>query len=648
MTARAIGLLLSLGIVSVLAFAGSTAQPAPTREEPRASPGEGGLVFPLDRTSVPGPLSPSPGYNDTSEFMAGSVAVAVFLVESNGAAYDWSDSEVNQTLDGIYAGLSWWASQERKARLAFSYELHVRPPTAWEPIQNPLSDDWIWIDGILADFGYTDADPWAKALRFANDLRQRLRTDWGYSIFVADSDAAVNLGRFTDNQYAHGYYGGPWLTMSRYSSWAYNSADYFRVVPAHETGHIFYATDEYDSNPVEYSGYLNCPDSNGASGIMNRNTLGVSASTRCQVGWVDADGGGVLDILDVPPETTLSAHTPNPTNETRVAYLGNATVVPLPNRNPQGPRNDVTIGRILGVDFRLDGGAWQTAEAVDGSFDGAQEAYHFTAGFPVASHVDVLPAYVPRRMFNVTATVAGQTGSHAIEASSRNTEQNIDSTPAVDRLDLAGELTATVELLYHRGGDPIVPWARFEVDEDPPWSWSVNTSETGGDGPYEFYSLAEGVAGTSESKTPRAEMATIADATAPVFISTAPSGVLTASEVVVSWNATDATSGIARYEVSVDGTPFASVDRETHLPLVVSDGDHVVLVRAVDEAGNAIVAEIRFRVDTNILSPTGPFKGVPLYVLMAAALASIVAVAVIVWRRRRADRAARGPEERKP
>src|SRR3990172_8376525 len=166
MTARAIGLLLSLGIVFVLPSAEPPPQPAPPRKEPRASPGEGGLVFPLDRTSVPGPLGPSPGHNDTSEFMAGSVAVAVFLVESNGAAYDWSDSEVNQTLDGIYAGLSWWASQERKAPLAFSYELHVRPPTAWEPIQNPLSDDWIWIDGILADFGYTDAEPWAQALPF--------------------------------------------------------------------------------------------------------------------------------------------------------------------------------------------------------------------------------------------------------------------------------------------------------------------------------------------------------------------------------------------------------------------------------------------------------------------------------------------------
>lgn len=605
-------------------------------------------MLPLADTSGPTPSIPGPGYNDTSEFMVGSVAVAVFLVESSGAAYDWSDSEVNQTLDGIYSGLAWWVSQEPKARLSFSYELHIRQPTSAEPIQNPLGDDWIWIDEILTDLGYTAPGPWAKALHFANDLRGRLGTDWGYSIFVADSDNAVNLGRFTDNGYAHGYYGGPWLTMSRYSSWAYNSPDYFRVVPAHETGHIFYATDEYDSDPVEYSGYLNCPDNNGAPGIMNRNTLSLSPATRCQIGWVDSDSDGVLDILDVPPETTLSAHSPNPTNETRVIYLGNATVVALPNQNPWGPRNNVTISRITGADFRLDGGTWQLGEAVDGAFDGPQEAYRFTVEFPVASRADPLPRYVPSPLFSVTSTVAEEAGIRAIEAGSRNTEGSADPTPAIDRLELAGELATRVTLWYRWGGEPVGPWTRYGVDEDPPWSWTFDTSGTGGDGPYEFYSLAAGVAGTSESKAPLAEASTVADATAPEFTSTAPSGVLTESGVLVSWNATDATSGIAGYEVSVDGGRFAPIERRTDLHLIVADGDHVVLVRAIDMAGNAAETEIRFRVDTNVFSSTGPYNGVPLYVSLAAAVASAAVVAFIFWRRRRrrTAAAARNGEER--
>ena len=223
---------------------------------PGAASGERSRTAPLVQAPVPRPLTPGPGYNDTSEFYIGSVAVGVFLVESAGSAYDWSDGEVTQTLDGIYSGLAWWASVEPKARLSFSYELHIREPTTWEPIQNSLDDDWLWIDEIMTNLGYRESDPWNKTLHFNNDLRARLGTDWAYSIFVADSNNTVNLGRFTNNEYAAAYLGGPWVTMSRYSSWAYNSADYYRVVPAHETGHIFYATDEYDTDPVEYSGYL--------------------------------------------------------------------------------------------------------------------------------------------------------------------------------------------------------------------------------------------------------------------------------------------------------------------------------------------------------------------------------------------------------
>ena len=646
MSASTIGLLLAVTVVLSVGVVGASTAPAAPQNELRSSRGEGGLVSPLAQTSMPSPLSPSPGYDDASEFMAGNVGVAIFLVESTGAAYDWSGSEVNQTLNGIYGGLTWWARQEPKAHLSFSYELHLRQPTAWEPIENPLGDDWIWIDDILVDLGYTDVDPWAKALHFNNDLRGRLGTDWGYSIFVADSDDIVNLGRFADNMYAHAYLGGPWLTMSRYSSWAYNSADYFRVVPAHETGHIFYATDEYDSNPVQYSGYLDCPDSNGAAGLMNSNTLSLSASTRCQIGWVDSDGDGVLDILEVPPETTIPAHSPNPTNETRLTYLGTATVVPLPNQNPIGPGNDVTISRVATVDFRIDGGTWQATEAVDGSFDEAQEVYRLTAAFPVASHVDALPTYVPLRIFEVTAAVSGATGTHDIEARSRSTEGIADSTPALDRLVLSGMPADRVELWYREGTDPTPPWALYGIDEDPPWSWNFNTSEAGRDGSYDFYSVAVGVAGPSESKTPAAEATTIADATGPVFTSKAPSGTRTRSDVAVSWAATDATSGVARYDVSVDGGPFASVDRNTYLPLVLADGEHVVLVRAVDAAGNANETEIRFRVDTNVFSPAGPYQGVPLYVVMAAAFASTAAVAFILWRRRRrARRTAPGPEE---
>ncbi len=349
--------------------------------------------------------SPGPGYDDTSEFFVGSVAVGLFLVESNGHAYDWSDEEVAQTLEGIYGALSWWASMEPRANLSFAYELHIREPTSWEPIENPLADSHMWISEIMSNLGFAGSDARARVLRYNNDLRGRLGTDWAFSIFVADSDDNVNYGRFTDDQYACGYIGGPSFTMSRYSSWAYNSADYFRAVPAHETGHIFYATDEYDSDPLDFSGYLHCPDCNGAPGIMNRNTLTVSDSTRCQLGWVDSDGDGVLDVLDTPPQTRLDSYTMYDADEGRRQYAGTATAVARPNRNPRGPGNYVTISRITGVDFRIDDGPWTPAEAEDGAFGGPVESFYF-----------------------VTPPLGSDT--HTIEAQARDSAGQVDPTPA--------------------------------------------------------------------------------------------------------------------------------------------------------------------------------------------------------------------------
>ncbi|MGQ0797410.1 MAG: hypothetical protein ACT4OI_06070, partial [Methanobacteriota archaeon] len=220
--------------------------------DPARDSGERALVAPID-AGVAQATSPAPGYYDTSEYFIGRVGVAVVLVESVGDTYDWTDDEVVQTLNGVDEGLAWWVAQEPKARLSFSYALAVRQPTTYEPIEHPLVEDWRWIGEIMTGLGYADPDVGSQVRRFNNDVRAQLGTDWAFSLFVADSDDGVSQGRFADGQYAHAYYGGPWVTMARYSSWAFNAEDYFRVVPAHETGHIFYATDEYDSRPVEFS-----------------------------------------------------------------------------------------------------------------------------------------------------------------------------------------------------------------------------------------------------------------------------------------------------------------------------------------------------------------------------------------------------------
>lgn len=603
-------LLVWLAVTATLvAFLAPTAFPA--QGVPSEHTGEEALVSPL--ATGPRPAGgPDPGYYDVSEFMMGSVAVAVFLVESEGDAYDWTDAEANQTLGGIYAGLAWWASQEPLARLNFSYEVYLREPTTWEPIQNSLNDDYLWIDEILANRGYTEPDPWSKALHFNNDLRARLGTDWAFSLFVAYSDDAVNQGRFTNDQYAHAYFGGAWVTMSRFSSWAFNSADYYRAVPAHEMGHIFYATDEYDSRPPEYSGYLNCPDDNGAFGIMNRNNLHVSASTRCQIGWVDADENGVLDILDVPPETTLIPYDPDPTSQVEIVYEGTARVVPLTNRNPYGPGNDVTISRVTGVDLRVDGSPWEPAEPVDNAFDDFTEAFRL----PVQgiSFADPLPPFVTQASFEVTATAVLTPGTHQVEARAHNTEGNADSTPATDVLTNTEPTLAEVELWFSRQGGP---YQLYGLDAVAPWAWTFDTGALGGDGAYRFFTRSRDLLGNYEPPPAREDAAALVDTQPPSLALTGPGEEwLATSSVTVTWTMSDAASGIAFVAVQMGGGPWLEVGNNTsHTFVGVTDGVHRVTVQVRDRAGLTGEASGEVRVDRGlpVLALEAPVEGSTVY-----------------------------------
>src|SRR5439155_20168343 len=93
----------------------------------------------------------------------------------------------------------------------------------------------------------------------------------------------------------------------------------------------------------------------------------------------------------------------------------------------------------------------------------------------------------------------------------------------------------------------------------------------------------------------------------------------------------DTDSGVARYEVSIDGGPPESVGMTTSLSRRWSDGDHTIRVTAYDTAGNQDATVINFRVSPGSPSVFGVFQTLPL-VLPAIAL-GLLLFAVIFWRR---------------
>ncbi len=120
------------------------------------------------------------------------------------------------------------------------------------------------------------------------------------------------------------------------------------------------------------------------------------------------------------------------------------------------------------------------------------------------------------------------------------------------------------------------------------------------------------------------------DAQAPEVRSLAPAGVVTSSVVPISWEVRDNTSGVARYELSVDGSAFGDVGNASDT-LTLADGVHTVTLRATDVAGNNVTQTATFRVDTNPFSFSGPLAGIPTVLTIAV----VVAAAFVLWYRRR-------------
>ena len=327
---------------------------------------------------------PTPGHWETSEYMIGSIAVGIILPDSNGtvdpSTEDWTGEEIDQVLDRIQYALNWWSSQNPGANVSFVTEAHERVPTSYELITHSTIDPGFRraYDEIMTHIGYTGT---GQTIDYVNDLRDKFHTDWAFMIIVVDSSNDPD-GCFENGKSA---YTDPWSRSRVWMTYDNNGWGINRMsqVCAHEIGHIFWATEEYNGQ-TERRGYLYVSDVENSSCLMDDCSMRLSGKphgmngTWGQIGWRDTDDDGIQDIVDTFPRVYLDAIE---ILQGRIKCSGIAVVTPHPNRNsysmnPEGAR-DVTINKIKQVEFRADFGNWMSATPTDSTLGDAIESFTF-------------------------------------------------------------------------------------------------------------------------------------------------------------------------------------------------------------------------------------------------------------------------------
>jgi hypothetical protein len=325
---------------------------------------------------------------DTGEFLLGTVAVTPVLFESNGGndteTQDWTAAEIEEVLAKVTEGVNWWRETLETLGTVHSLEFviddtfAVNPvSTSYEPIDRPSTDFTLYAGDFITAQGYGDVTLIEDGVRqFNHAQRTKLGTDWAFTIFIADSSDD------SDGLFAAG--------NSFAAAFAY-AGGLFIVTPstrpastiAHEMGHIFWARDEYPGvgTWTDRRGYYDTQNLNAADNStpgfeqeisIMRGGVPLSEayeahvspeSTLAMVGWQDSDGDGVFDVADVPLRLEGTGYLDAATSTYH--FRGDASAVPLLNRNSSGNQSDITLNRISELQYRLDDGAWQVAAAPD-------------------------------------------------------------------------------------------------------------------------------------------------------------------------------------------------------------------------------------------------------------------------------------------
>jgi C1A family cysteine protease len=281
----------------------------------------------------------------------------------------------------------------------------------------------------------------------------------------------------------------------------------------------------------------------------------------------------------------------------------------------------VSSSLIDTIEVKIDGGFWQSANGTTSWSYGWN-----TTLYPDGMH---------------TIRVRAYNGTYYIERSIIVTVDNTDPTvwitsPAEG--EYINQENVTVDWM---GSDLTSGVAFYDVQIDS-GLWSIVGSATSE--AYQF--LSEGLHIVNVNVTDHAgngnstSVSFTVDTVPPDITITQPPEfhLFNVSDVTVSWTASDTTSGIQYFEVSIDGGGWIDAGlNSNHIFTGLATGIHTVDVKAIDRAGNANTDSVIFYVDTTPPEIEDLTTGTPItgdiFVLEANVtdFTEIVSVSVLYW-----------------
>lgn len=227
-------------------------------------------VLPDDESPLLPRFRTKPMWYGRNASMNGRILSSVFFVQCSGSAecqFTWDQTNVDDVTNRIVNGYQYWGDTGSRfgKGVVFTvrtyspiYTTNVNVPV--EPVlhgvgflQNGEGTDSLWVDPIMANFGYASGDEWARVRAFTGAVMGSYYSAAFASFIGNNTGSAPN----TATQAFGGVNGAgsyAWLgNFEQVLSDPFGSRPYLNATAAHETGHVFWACDEY-SQP----GYATC------------------------------------------------------------------------------------------------------------------------------------------------------------------------------------------------------------------------------------------------------------------------------------------------------------------------------------------------------------------------------------------------------